>query len=188
MWPMLEVCMFIIIELICLGCFFMKKAFTLVEILIVVVILGILASVVLPGLQGQTSRANSVAVMNMLKTLRNQIEVYKFQHFEQTPGVVNGTAVSEEQLVLQFTKCTKTDGSVSPFIKQSGDYVCGPYVPTIAVNPYNSKNTIKIVADETEFSAVADGVSSGWLYKIGTGEIRINWPETHESGIKYYEL
>jgi len=166
----------------------MKKAFTLVEILIVVVILGILASVVLPGLQGQTSRANSVAAMNMLKTLRNQIEVYKFHHFEQTPGVVNGTVVSEEKLVLQFTKCTKTDGSVSAFIQKSGDYVCGPYVPRIAVNPYNSKNTIKIVADETEFSAVADGVSSGWLYKTGTGEMRINSTRTDDFGVKYYEL
>lgn len=166
----------------------MKKAFTLVEILIVVTILGILASVVLPVLQGQTSRANSVAAMNMLKTLRIQIEVYKFQHFEQVPGVVDGIPVSEEKLVLQFTKCTKTDGSVSAFVQKTGEYVCGPYVPAIAVNPFNSKNTIKIVADETEFSAVADGVSSGWLYKIGTGEMRINSTGTHESGVKYYEL
>lgn len=55
----------------------MKKAFTLVEILIVVVILGILAAIVVPQFTNATQDAQAGNLKTQLSTLQNQIELYK---------------------------------------------------------------------------------------------------------------
>ena len=56
-----------------------RKAFTLIEILIVVVILGILAAVVVPQFTNAAEDANDAAVRTQLQTLRGQIELYRAQ-------------------------------------------------------------------------------------------------------------
>ncbi len=53
-----------------------SKAFTLVEILIVVVILGILAAIVVPQFTNATQDAQGGNIQSQLKTLQNQIELY----------------------------------------------------------------------------------------------------------------
>ncbi|MBI1191304.1 MAG: prepilin-type N-terminal cleavage/methylation domain-containing protein [Tepidisphaera sp.] len=55
----------------------MKKAFTLVEILIVVVILGILAAIVVPQFTNATEDAQAGNLKTQLSSLQNQIELYK---------------------------------------------------------------------------------------------------------------
>ena len=57
----------------------LKRAFTLIEILIVVVILGILAAVVVPQFTNAADDANDAAVRTQLQTLRGQIELYRAQ-------------------------------------------------------------------------------------------------------------
>src|SRR3954468_9830407 len=54
-----------------------RKAFTLVEILIVVVILGILAAIVVPQFTNATQDAQGGNIQTQLDTLQNQIELYK---------------------------------------------------------------------------------------------------------------
>jgi general secretion pathway protein G len=54
-----------------------KKAFTLVEILIVVVILGILAAIVVPQFTNATQDAQEGNLRAQIKSLQNQIELYK---------------------------------------------------------------------------------------------------------------
>jgi prepilin-type N-terminal cleavage/methylation domain-containing protein len=56
-----------------------RNAFTLIEILIVVVILGILAAVVVPQFTSAADDANDAAVRSQLQTLRGQIELYRAQ-------------------------------------------------------------------------------------------------------------
>ncbi len=53
-----------------------NKAFTLVEILIVVVILGILAAIVVPQFTNATQDAQAGNLQSQLKSLQNQIELY----------------------------------------------------------------------------------------------------------------
>jgi general secretion pathway protein G len=55
----------------------MKKAFTLVEILIVVVILGILAAIVVPQFTNATQDAQQGNLRAQIKSLQNQIELFK---------------------------------------------------------------------------------------------------------------
>src|SRR5438105_7827710 len=67
-----------------------RAGFTLIEILIVVTILGIIATIVVP----QFSTASNTARENMLKDelryLRTQIVVYKAQHHDVNPGYPGG--------------------------------------------------------------------------------------------------
>jgi prepilin-type N-terminal cleavage/methylation domain-containing protein len=56
-----------------------RRGFTLIEILIVVVILGILAAVVVPQFTNASEDANDAAVRSQLQTLRGQIELYRAQ-------------------------------------------------------------------------------------------------------------
>ncbi len=90
------------------------RAFTLVEVLIVVAILGILAAVVLPTFQGQTTIARESTAKDSLRTMRSQIELYKWQHGGTLPGYVNGAGAPTGTLQLQFTGTTTVVGQASP--------------------------------------------------------------------------
>ena len=71
-----------------------QKGFTLVEILIVVVILGILAAIVIPQFTNASEAAKASSVLSQLQTLRSQVELYKNQHNNEYPtsdGTLTGT-------------------------------------------------------------------------------------------------
>ena len=165
-----------------------KKAFTLVELMIVVAVLGILAAIVLPSLQAHTTQAKEAVAKDMLRLMRNQISLYKHNHNDALPGTLNGTETSNTTVVkAQFTNCTNITGTPSAASTPSGAFIYGPYVLQFPENPFNELATMKIVADVTAFSAAADGTSSGWLYKISTGEIAVNSTGTDSDSVKHYD-
>jgi len=63
-----------------------QKGFTLVEILIVVVILGILAAIVIPQFTEASTEAKTSSLCTDLQTVRSQIELYKIQHNDKLPA------------------------------------------------------------------------------------------------------
>lgn len=164
-----------------------RNAFTLVEIIIVVAILGIMAAIVIPTFQGNVAQAKESASKTNLGTVRHQIEMYKLHHNGVPPGYINGSGSDISALNLQFTGTTRIDGLPSPNTVPSDPFLYGPYLRKIPQNPYNKLATIAYVAEATLFSAVADGTSSGWLYKKETGEIALNWTGTDSDGVAYYD-
>ena len=54
-----------------------RRGFTLVEILIVVIILGILAAIVIPQFTNASQNARESSLQSTLQTLRSQIQLYK---------------------------------------------------------------------------------------------------------------
>jgi len=57
----------------------MKKAFTLIEIMIVVIILALIASLVVPNIIGQGERAKEKLVCVQMKSLKNAIDSFKVE-------------------------------------------------------------------------------------------------------------
>jgi general secretion pathway protein G len=57
----------------------MRKAFTLIEIMIVIVILGLFASLVVPNLIGQSEQAKEKLVCVQMKSLKNALDSFKIQ-------------------------------------------------------------------------------------------------------------
>src|SRR6185295_19535746 len=64
-----------------------KSGFTLVEILIVVIILGILAAIVIPQFTNASQDARKNSTTSLLQTIRSQIELYKLQHSDTLPAL-----------------------------------------------------------------------------------------------------
>jgi general secretion pathway protein G len=55
----------------------MKKAFSLIEVMIVVVILGLIASLVVPNLIGQSEQAKKKLVCVQMKSLKDSLDSFK---------------------------------------------------------------------------------------------------------------
>lgn len=124
------------------------SGFTLVEILIVVVILGILAAIVVPKFTDASTTAKRSNVIAQLKTIRAQLELYKLQHDDEYPTVA--------QMFTNLTTETETDGSAGD---NSGNEV-GPYLQVAPDNPFTNSGTV-----------AADN-SGDWEYDEDTGQIR----------------
>ena len=58
-----------------------RAGFTLIEIMVVVVILGILAALVAPKILGRTDEARVVAARQDIKTIMQSLKLYKLDNF-----------------------------------------------------------------------------------------------------------
>ncbi|NQU76223.1 MAG: prepilin-type N-terminal cleavage/methylation domain-containing protein, partial [Planctomycetes bacterium] len=107
--------------------------FTLVEILIVVIILGILAAIVIPQFSEASNEARQSSVRSDLQTVRAQIELYKIQHLDQDPqeqAVANGGLGDSAGFWGQMTNRTDADGTINAAGK------LGPYLQQEPTNPF----------------------------------------------------
>src|SRR5207249_6446408 len=91
-----------------------KRGFTLVEILIVVIILGILAAIVIPQFTNASQDARKSSLSSQLQTVRSQIELYKLQHLDKLPALLTDWS--------QLTGRTDQNGTTS------GTLSFGPYL------------------------------------------------------------
>jgi general secretion pathway protein G len=160
-----------------------KSGFTLVEILIVVVILGILAAIVIPQFTNASTEARESALVSNLQSVRSQIELYKVQHNNDAlPGA--GTAT--------FNECmegyTDKNGAV---VAQGTAGALGKYMEKIPVNPFSTLDSVAtpalLVRVETGAST-AGANTAHWVYNTGTGTFQADDALSNSEGVLHSNL
>jgi general secretion pathway protein G len=165
----------------------MKKAFSLVELMIVVAVLGILAAIVVPQFQSQTTQAKEAAAKSDLRVLRSAIELYIAQHNGVPPGYPNGditAAPSAISFVGQLTKASNKSGQTAP--PGTAGYNLGPYIRKYPENPFNNETTVKMVGNSENFPANATG-NFAYIYQPAIKTVRLDWPGIDKDGISYLQ-
>ena len=77
-----------------------RPGFTLIEILIVVVILGILASIIVPQFADAQSSTRAAAMRTQLNTIRSQVSAWRIQNGNAMPGGGSATASQMIQTLI----------------------------------------------------------------------------------------
>jgi general secretion pathway protein G len=128
-----------------------RGAFTLIEILIVVVILGILGALVYPHFANARADAADKAARTQLQSLRSQIEMYKIQHGGALPDLITNW----NPLINATVYGTKT---------------VGPYIPRAPKNGFNNLSTV-VDGDGSAPAASAAGFVYDYAGGSGTGRL-----------------
>jgi general secretion pathway protein G len=148
------------------------SGFTLVELLIVVIILGILAAVVIPQFANVSADAKESSVRSNLATARQAISLYRVQHDETYPGQAGWA-----EFVAQLTGGTLSDGT--PGTKY------GPYLRSqFPNNAFTGTATGKTVSTMPS----SPSGTEAWIYCTSDGQLRANMAGTAPSGTAYFDL
>ena len=160
-----------------------RAGFTLIEILIIVVILGILAAVVIPELSTASRQAREGVLKDDLRFMREQIFRYKIQHDDVSPGYPGGNpagAPSEALFISQMT--TYSDLRSNTNAAYTNVFRFGPYLTKIPENPLSGRSAILVVANGAPIPVPDLAQPFGWIYKPETSEFFPNQPGNDLSG------
>jgi len=126
------------------------KGFTLVEILIVVVILGILAAIVIPQFSNASESAKASSAISTLQALRSQLELAQTQHQGTYPdlGTDGWDVLTDETNPVAAYSTTDSDDGIT------GNMV-GPYLQQSPTNPFTG----------------GTAVGTDWSYNNSSGDI-----------------
>ncbi len=131
------------------------KGFTLVEILIVVVILGILAAIVVPQFTNAANESRVGNIATQVSTIETQLELWAARNNGTYPALVGGSNDDNWQ-----------------------DLVDAGYFKSIPRNPFDNTSTIgawPATAEPDDFVIYSD-TTGGWLYDVTTGNIAASAP------------
>jgi general secretion pathway protein G len=135
-----------------------RPGFTLIEVMIVVVILAILASLMVFRYVETAEQAKESSAEYNLRILRQQIEIYKYQHGGLTPALVTGA-------LPQLTSATDAAGNIG---SPGPLFPFGPYMTEV---PVNSVTSSAVVAALPVYPPPTTVSTDGWLYHEASGRI-----------------
>jgi len=143
------------------------RAFTLVEILIVVVLLAILAAMTIPQFAQASSDSRAAALMSDIQTMRRQIQLYRAEHGDAYPTI---------EIVAQMTQYSDAAGNTSATSDTAHPH--GPYLTAFPKNPISGIATVHFVTD-VRLRFIPSQTDAGWWYNAATGELRADLTNSH---------
>ena len=136
-----------------------RHGFSLLELVIVVVILGIIAAIAIPRMSRGSEGAADSALKGNLAVMRNAIDLFIAEH----DGVIP-TAANIGSSLTMYSDKAGTDFSAT----RDTTHYFGPYIRSIPTLPVGAnKGKSGIDADGT-------GATTGWVYNASTGSITAN--------------
>lgn len=81
-----------------------SSGFTLIELMLVMVIIGILASMVVVNYAGYGQKARIKAAQGDIATYSNAIDLYELQHNDQYPKSLRDLTSGDKPIVKQYRK------------------------------------------------------------------------------------
>ncbi|MEM0983518.1 MAG: prepilin-type N-terminal cleavage/methylation domain-containing protein [Planctomycetota bacterium] len=145
-----------------------RRAFSLIELVVVIVILGIIATIALPRIGRTAVGASESGLRQDLAIMRSAIESYRAEHRGSLPTLAN-----MPNALLQFSDL---QGTLSP--TQTATAIYGPYLTQIPPQKVGEN------AGLATFGAPA-ATNTGWTYDEATGELRANATGADASGTNY---
>jgi general secretion pathway protein G len=139
----------------------MGRGFTLIEILVVVVILGILAAVVVPQYANATTDAKQGATVDQVVKIRNALAVYYVRNNSRLPEIVAGTPM---------------DGAWGQLL--DGDrYLRTPPTNMTVGGVATSEIGQTVIVRDTPDTEYSDEPAYGWIF---SPERRTVWAANHD--------
>lgn len=142
-----------------------RTAFTLVELVVVVMILGIIAAIAAPKIFGTSHNATDNGVRYTLRAIRTAIETYAADHNGALPGA---------------------DGSDTTFKNDIMPYLRGNEFPKCPVDAARYNDVHIMSGNEQPGTSSTVGTHS-WCYNYETGEFYINSTEVSRDGTTTYD-
>jgi len=153
-----------------------RRGFSLIELVIVVVILGVIGGIAIPRLSRGAEGAADSALIADLAVLRNAIDLYTTEH--------EGLLPSEAGFVNQMTLYSDISGATNA--AKGGAFIYGPYMRAIPPLPVNGEGpaTKGMKGDTGVAGAAAAGIA--WVYDETTGAVNANTAGREDAkGTKY---
>ena len=149
-----------------------RVAFTLVELVMVVSIIGIVTAIAVPRMSGAASRAGASSLEASVANVRKAVDVYYAEH-AMYPGYdpAAGKAPDGGKFVDQLLMYTDAQGNTNA--NYGNPFLYGPYLrPPFPTNPTNTLKTVHVKAAPQDADP-AEG-SVGWVAVLSHGYFGIS--------------
>lgn len=158
----------------------MRRAFSMIEIVIVVLIIGLLAAIAIPRFSMGAMNSRELAMFQNLRILRNAFEVFSAEHGQRYPafrGDGANAAHTEAAFLTQLLNFSDVRGNTNA--TRDAAHPFGPYlrrrIPAQTFGPHVDETAVKILTGTT--APVYDAAGNyGWIYNDTSGEIIPNMP------------
>ena len=148
-----------------------RRAFTLVELVMVVSIIGVISAIAVPRIANASGKASARALQATLTNVRKAIDCYYAEH-DRFPGYnPSDGSINNDMFVKQLLEYSDRNGFTNPTL--TAPFLYGPYLRApFPKNPATKFDTVYVKAQRSSPDP-SGGSSYGWIAVLSNGDFGI---------------